>query len=152
MTPLDFMAFRDYLCPASGFQSVQFRLLENKLGVQQEHRVKYGQSYTRVFGRDPEAMESIKRSEMEPSLSNLVQKWLARTPGLESDDFDFWGKYRRSVEKMLDEQRQEAEVNNNKSFEFYFMKKKKLFFTSGTSKRRITQTFTEQCISTSSCF
>ncbi|KAK6620346.1 hypothetical protein RUM44_006747 [Polyplax serrata] len=33
MTPLDFMEFRDFLAPASGFQSLQFRLLENKLGV-----------------------------------------------------------------------------------------------------------------------
>lgn len=33
MSPLDFMQFRDYLCPASGFQSLQFRLLENKLGL-----------------------------------------------------------------------------------------------------------------------
>lgn len=110
MTPLDFMAFRDYLCPASGFQSLQFRLLENKLGVKQEHRVKYSQSYTRVFGRNPGAVEAIKRSEEEPSLSHLVQKWLARTPGLDSDDFDFWGKYQRAVEKMLDEQCDEAKV------------------------------------------
>ncbi|CAB0035540.1 unnamed protein product [Trichogramma brassicae] len=108
MTPLDFMAFRDYLCPASGFQSLQFRLLENKLGVQQEHRVKYNQSYQRVFGRDEQAVEAIRRSEEEPSLSILVQKWLARTPGLAADDFDFWGKYRRAVESMLDEQRKHA--------------------------------------------
>ena len=33
MTPLDFMDFRDYLSSASGFQSLQFRLLENKLGI-----------------------------------------------------------------------------------------------------------------------
>lgn len=52
MTPLDFMDFRGYLCPASGFQSLQFRLLENKLGVRQEHRVKYNQHYGRVFGKD----------------------------------------------------------------------------------------------------
>lgn len=31
MTPLDFMDFRHYLRPASGFQSLQFRLLENKV-------------------------------------------------------------------------------------------------------------------------
>lgn len=104
------MAFRDYLCPASGFQSLQFRLLENKLGVKQEHRVKYNQSYTRVFGRDPKAIEAIKCSEEEPSLSYLVQKWLARTPGLEAHDFDFWGKYKRSVEKLLVEQEQFARV------------------------------------------
>ena len=34
MTPLDFMDFRAYLTHASGFQSLQFRLLENKLGVE----------------------------------------------------------------------------------------------------------------------
>ena len=33
MTPLDFLEFRDVLIPASGFQSVQFRLIENKLGL-----------------------------------------------------------------------------------------------------------------------
>lgn len=52
MTPLDFMEFRNYLCPASGFQSLQFRLLENKLGVRQENRVKYNQNYSQVFGKD----------------------------------------------------------------------------------------------------
>lgn len=110
MTPLDFMAFREYLCPASGFQSLQFRLLENKLGMKQEHRVKYNQSYARAFGRDPKAIEAIKRSEDEPSLSCLVQKWLARTPGLEPHDFDFWGKYKKSVEELLVEQEQLAQV------------------------------------------
>ena len=34
MTPLDFMDFRAYLSHASGFQSLQFRLLENRLGVE----------------------------------------------------------------------------------------------------------------------
>ena len=34
MTPLDFMDFRAYLSHASGFQSLQFRLLENKLGIE----------------------------------------------------------------------------------------------------------------------
>lgn len=112
MTPLDFMAFRDYLCPASGFQSLQFRLLENKLGVQQEHRVRYNQSYTRVFGNDPDAIEAIKRSEEEPSLSDLVQRWLERTPGLETEDFDFWGKFKSAVEQMLNEAQDSAEVTS----------------------------------------
>ena len=31
----------DYLSPSSGFQSVQFRLLENKLGITQRNRIKY---------------------------------------------------------------------------------------------------------------
>ena len=33
MTPMDFLDFRDFLIPASGFQSLQFRLIENKLGL-----------------------------------------------------------------------------------------------------------------------
>lgn len=33
MTPQDFMSFRDYLVPASGFQSVQFKMLEIGLGL-----------------------------------------------------------------------------------------------------------------------
>ena len=41
MTPLDFMDFRDYLSSASGFQSLQFRLLENKLGIKVMEEVKY---------------------------------------------------------------------------------------------------------------
>ncbi|XP_034938098.1 tryptophan 2,3-dioxygenase [Chelonus insularis] len=104
MTPLDFMEFRDYLSPASGFQSLQFRLLENKLGVKQEHRSRYNQSYTKIFGNDPAAIEAIQKSETEPSLCHLVQNWLSRTPGLEQGEFDFWGKYQSAVEQMIAKQ------------------------------------------------
>lgn len=37
MTPLDFLEFRNYLTPSSGFQSLQWRLLENKLGLRPVH-------------------------------------------------------------------------------------------------------------------
>ena len=42
MTPAGFLSFRDALHPASGFQSVQFRLLENALGLQPTQRLQYG--------------------------------------------------------------------------------------------------------------
>jgi tryptophan 2,3-dioxygenase len=42
MTPLDFLEFRHLLVPASGYQSLQFRLLEVKLGVPEANRVNYG--------------------------------------------------------------------------------------------------------------
>uniref|UniRef100_A0A1B6IK64 Tryptophan 2,3-dioxygenase n=1 Tax=Homalodisca liturata TaxID=320908 RepID=A0A1B6IK64_9HEMI len=105
MTPLDFMEFRNYLSPASGFQSFQFRLIENKLGIKQENRVRFNQSYARVFGRDVEAMKAIERSESEMSLEQLIQQWLERTPGLEANGFDFWSKYKRAVDEWLEGQR-----------------------------------------------
>lgn len=109
MTPLDFMEFRCYLSPASGFQSLQFRLIENKLGVRNDQRVNYGKNnYLRVF-QDPEAIEAVKKSENELSLCDLVQKWLERTPGLEINGFNFWGKYKNVVTMLLENLRKEAE-------------------------------------------
>lgn len=53
MTPMDFNDFRQHLDTASGFQSMQFRLIENKLGVRQENRsVKFNQNYLKVFKKN----------------------------------------------------------------------------------------------------
>ncbi len=41
MSPMDFMDFRSYLSPASGFQSLQFRLLENKIGVKTVKKLRF---------------------------------------------------------------------------------------------------------------
>ncbi|CAG7821108.1 unnamed protein product [Allacma fusca] len=113
MTPLDFMEFRHYLSPASGFQSLQFRLLENKLGVRQENRAKYNQAhYLNVFSDGPQAKQ-LRDSEIEPSLCDLVQRWLERTPGLEEVGFNFWQKYQKVVEKVLDVEEQNAKRETN---------------------------------------
>jgi tryptophan 2,3-dioxygenase len=109
MTPLDFMEFRNCLSPASGFQSVQFRLIENKLGVKNELRTNYGKShYLKIF-EDPNVIDLIKSSENEPSLCHLLQLWLERTPGLESNEFNFWEKYKEVVNKILDQNKTAAE-------------------------------------------
>jgi tryptophan 2,3-dioxygenase len=132
MTPLDFMEFREYLTPSSGFQSLQFRLLENKLGLRQENRVRYNQSnYVKVFGHDPSAMAELQRSEEEPSLCELVQKWLERTPGLEEGSFNFWSQYKRTVDGLIDEQKREAEASEDPVLKAHLLaecqKKKELF-------------------------
>ncbi|XP_045124944.1 tryptophan 2,3-dioxygenase-like [Portunus trituberculatus] len=111
MTPLDFMEFRDYLSPASGFQSFQFRLLENKIGVKNELRVRYKQdTYKKVFGDHPEILKAIMVSEEEPSLQDLLSRWLERTPGLEKEGFNFWKKYKIAVDTTQEEKRREAEA------------------------------------------
>lgn len=110
MTPLDFLEFRDFLFPASGFQSFQFRLLENKLGLKSENRVQYNNAdYFNTLSQEHrkiilESMESI-------SLFELVQKWLERTPFLNFGNFSFWEVYKSTVEQMLDKERQVIHEN-----------------------------------------
>lgn len=88
MSPLDFVEFRKYLASASGFQSLQFRLLENKLGMSPEHRVRYNSQHYREAFISTEERLRIVASETEPSLFVLIEKWLARTPGIYDYDED----------------------------------------------------------------
>jgi tryptophan 2,3-dioxygenase len=81
MTPLDFLDFRDLLRPASGFQSMQFKILEARLGLRMEAR--FGRQYytsqlTPTHKAQIEALESL------PTLLDLVNGWLERMPFLES--------------------------------------------------------------------
>ncbi len=101
MTPLDFLDFRDVLVPASGFQSFQFRLVENKLGLRPEQRLLYNKfSYhTRLTDEHRRIMEE---SERGPNLFKAIERWLERTPFLEVEDFRFDNAYRDAVKRMLD--------------------------------------------------
>jgi tryptophan 2,3-dioxygenase len=112
MTPLDFLDFRDALVPASGFQSVQFRLIENRLGVAPETRLKIkGAPYhARLSPRDRALAE---QSHREPSLRDHLDRWLARTPFVRFGDFDFWRAYRTAVDDMLRRERTIIEGNPN---------------------------------------
>jgi tryptophan 2,3-dioxygenase len=104
MTPLDFLDFRDLLVPASGFQSLQFRLIENRLGVPSPARpLIEGAGYTTRF--TDEHRRLLEESERQPTLFEQVQSWLARTPFLSLEDFDFWRTYRSTVEARLDAER-----------------------------------------------
>jgi tryptophan 2,3-dioxygenase len=100
MTPLDFLDFRDMLYPASGFQSAQNRLLENKLGLKLDQRLSYNSTHYRSFLSESEQKRALA-SEQSPSLFDLVDRWLARTPFLRVDEFDFWSEYRRTVEAIF---------------------------------------------------
>src|ERR1700760_725395 len=69
MNPMDFLDFRDLLRPASGFQSVQFKLLEARLGLRYEQR--YGQQHYISQLREPE-IDVIQTGEKEQSLLQLL--------------------------------------------------------------------------------
>ena len=100
MTALDFLDFRDLLNPASGFQSVQNRMIENKLGLKSDARLTYNaQPYHSVV--DAIDRKQMIDSEAEPSLFERVDAWLSRTPFLKTGAFDFWSHYRQAVESMF---------------------------------------------------
>ncbi len=100
MTPLDFLDFRDELIPASGLQSVQFRLIENKLGVRRRDRLQlHDAPYTSRLTEEDAAR--VEAAEKEPSLFDLIEGWLERTPFLNFGAFDFWREYRGAVDAML---------------------------------------------------
>ncbi len=100
MTPLDFLDFRDYLIPASGFQSIQFKEIEILLGLKSEYRINFDKKsfYSRLNEKDRYYLMDL---EEKPSLFDAVEKWLERMPFLEFGDFKFWSIFKEAVETML---------------------------------------------------
>lgn len=110
MTPLDFLDFRDHLFPASGFQSAQFRIVENKLGMLRQDRLLLsGEEYTTRFDAEDRAL--VETSESDTSLFDLVERWLERTPFLDHEDFHFWEAYREAVRARIQADRAVVESN-----------------------------------------
>eukprot|EP01119_Soliformovum_irregulare_P017326 TRINITY_DN5127_c0_g1_i1.p1 TRINITY_DN5127_c0_g1~~TRINITY_DN5127_c0_g1_i1.p1 ORF type:complete len:276 (-),score=90.89 TRINITY_DN5127_c0_g1_i1:21-848(-) len=114
MTPLDFMDFRDYLYPASGFQSFQFRLLENRLGMLPEKRVQYERKayHTKLSS---EHQKLVQTAESEPSLFANLQKWLENNPFLADGNFNFLESYIKAAEAMFDSDLEVILKNTEKS-------------------------------------
>jgi tryptophan 2,3-dioxygenase len=107
MTPLDFLDFRDLLVPASGFQSVQFRLIEKKLGL----RGTEGAAAEGTPATSPTHGQAGHESETGLSLFAAVEKWLERIPFLELPGYEFWASYRAAVDAMLAADRRTIETN-----------------------------------------
>ena len=116
MTAMDFLEFRDDLFPSSGFQSSQFREIENKLGLKIGNRINYGgKDYKKVI-LDKE-QKKVKRSEEENSLFDLLEKWLERTPFLSFEGFNFWEQYSIAVKRILNDEEQIIRNNPNYSLD-----------------------------------
>jgi tryptophan 2,3-dioxygenase len=95
----DFLEFRDYLLPASGFQSVQFRKLEKELGVQDEPRALVNGVEVFKYLR-PEEQDALAELGRE-NINNVVNKILA-TLAVPSDFLDTYQECARRV--MVDQQ------------------------------------------------
>lgn len=99
MHPADFVEFRDYLVPASGFQSVSFRSLEQLLGVQNETRLKVNNLPVFSYLTETEQAQLAEEGKA-PSINDLVVRMLARTPVPET----FLQVYLETTRKVLEEQ------------------------------------------------
>jgi tryptophan 2,3-dioxygenase len=100
MSPLDFLEFRDYLFPASGFQSFQFRAVEVMLGLKEEDRILYNeQPYYKAL--EPKQQDLLKSIIEKESLFSAVQKWLERMPFTQDANFNFVAQYGEAVTKMF---------------------------------------------------
>lgn len=109
MTSMDFLDFRDLLAPASGFQSVQFRLLEAKLGLRMEER--HQQRHYQHQLRE-EHVGAIETTEAQKSFIEYLNEWLERAPFWELKYWEgaatentnlhpFWADYRKRYEQSL---------------------------------------------------
>ena len=127
MTPLDFLDFRDLLRPASGFQSVQFKVLEAKLGLKMNER--HGHQYYLSQLR-PEHVKEIQEVEDQPSVLDLLNAWLERMPyldnkywsGFEGDSGENGHPFWNHMRKLYAEGLVEGEKQNLEQFDNVFFK------------------------------
>jgi tryptophan 2,3-dioxygenase len=111
MTPMDFLEFRDLLIPASGFQSVQFREIEIKLGQHTTDRLDVDREF--FMGRLSESDRAhLTEVEKMPTLLKCLEGWLERLPYTDIKEFNFWAEYQKSIEEILKDDQEIIETNS----------------------------------------
>jgi tryptophan 2,3-dioxygenase len=110
MTTRDYLAFRDKLTGASGFQSAQMREIEILMGLPEAERIPLGHegSYLTALrehdGGESSALRRVRaRLADRPSLRDTILEWLYRTPiqGSAPSQPDDAGHVRAFVEGYL---------------------------------------------------
>jgi len=95
MSPQDFLSFRDYLIPASGFQSFQFKIIEKKMGiVLMDKYAKYSTSVLNTEHRNQIEQEV-------PTLFQGVERWLERNPFLKNGSYSFEQGYKKMIDEFI---------------------------------------------------
>ena len=124
MSTRDYLAFRDKLFPASGFQSAQLREIEILIGLEDSERVAFGdgpsswkQALRNASGDSPALARVERRLADGPNLKQVLDAWLTRTPiqGSRPADPDdeavverFLRDYLRGHERALERQLEAA--------------------------------------------
>ncbi len=101
LSPTAFMEFRDLLAPASGFQSIQFRIIETRLGVTVDEQM--FQIYLQHL--HPVQQKELIAAKNKDSLFVLIEKWLAQMPVAKTSKHDFLSAYQQAVQSYLNIQK-----------------------------------------------
>lgn len=128
MTPLDFLEFRNLLTPSSGFQSLQFRLIEARLGLQLDNR--HQKDYYKRSGEggfSAQHFTAINAAEEKPALLQLINQWLERLPffdaaywpDADNNGHPFWKQYRSIYQQNLTER----EATKLADFDYVFLER-----------------------------
>ena len=126
LTTRDYLAFRDKLSPASGFQSAQLREIEILMGLDASERIPLGaEGYLQALrypdGREsPASVRVAARLQDTPSLRHALEDWLFRTPidGSMPDDDGDEDVVRSFIGRYLDSKRAELDGIKARAVEF----------------------------------
>ncbi|UJR20120.1 hypothetical protein I4U23_023252 [Adineta vaga] len=109
MTPIEFLEFRTYLSSGSGFQSLQFRIIEIKLGLTDSFRNIYKTKYfTDTMFKDEQSIE-LKNALNEESLLIRIERWLEHI--YDSMSFNFLSVFTSSVESLIEHEKKQKLTN-----------------------------------------
>ena len=106
----DFLTFRDALVPASGFQSVQFKCIETKLGLGVEERLPFDQQAiaSRLSKSD---LAKLEQAGQQKTLLEQIDNWLARMPFMAQKDYVFWQDYQKEAQNVYQREKNIIEKN-----------------------------------------
>lgn len=96
MSPADFLTFRDFLIPASGFQSTQYKLIEKKLGIV----LTQGHDNYSMSVLDTKDQQSLKGPTL--TLLDSVIRWQERNPFLDMGGYSFEKAYQKAIQDFTE--------------------------------------------------
>jgi len=120
LTTRDFLAFRDKLFPASGFQSRQLRQIEIVMGLVEEDRIPFGSergfdaALKEPDGTPSTSMQKVRATQAEgQSLREAIDEWLYRTPidGVALEDPDSEAALDRFLSRFLESYDSESDAS-----------------------------------------
>ncbi|MFT5478933.1 MAG: tryptophan 2,3-dioxygenase, partial [Planctomycetota bacterium] len=121
-----YLAFRDKLMPASGFQSAQMRQMEILLGLEDKDRISLGIEGSHLEAlRSPDGAKSTAYKAVEnqmqdrPTLKEAIDAWMLRTPidGVPHDAPDAEEQLYRFIDRYLEAHAAEVGIGRERALQ-----------------------------------